>query len=405
MWIERLISARLLRQVESRPVLLLTGARQTGKSSLLQKLFPQETYITFDHLRLAEEARENPETFLRNFSGRTILDEIQYVPELFRELKIIVDQERRCYGRWLLTGSQNFALMEEVGDSLAGRLGILNLETLAAAELRAAGFTGSSLEKHLYLGGYPELWSNPRLTADDFFEDYIRSYVERDLRQLIEVKNLNDFRRFFRSLASRIGQLLNYRSLAQDIGVSDSTCKRWLHALEMSGLILLLPPFFTNLGKRLVKAPKLYFADHGLAAHLLGIGDDSSLRRHPGRGPLWENFVLTEIIKTRNLRPGREIFFYRDQNGVEIDFVIEQGRELSLVEAKAGERLDRRKLNFNKVAPLLKDKYEVSCLAAHPLPQSRPALYREFQAWNPLLCDFQEAVIKPEGDTYADGKT
>ena len=278
MWVDRRVKEKIFRSASSRPVVLLTGARQTGKNSLLKRIFPESSYITFDYLRQVEAAQESPQQFLRQFEGQTILDEIQYVPELFRELKILVDQEREVYGRWIIAGSQRFELMEQVSESLAGRISVINLETLSTMELRGCDI--KPLDNFFWRGGYPELWNNPHLEPEDFFENYVRTYIERDLRQIIEVKNLNDFRRFIRVLAARIGQLINYRDIAKDVGIADVTVKRWLHALVMGDLVYLLPPFFSNIGKRLVKAPKLYFSDHGLACYLLGIVDAETWSDH-----------------------------------------------------------------------------------------------------------------------------
>ncbi len=386
MWIEREVKARINRSAGSRPVVLLTGARQTGKSSLLKRLFPECRYITFDYIRQVEAAKESPQQFLRQCDGPTILDEIQYVPELFRELKIQVDKERDTYGKWIITGSQQFELMEQVSESLAGRITVINLETLSAMELRESKVERTA--DFLWRGGYPELWSNPYLELEDFFENYLRTYIERDLKQIVEVKNLNDFRRFFRVLAVRIGQLINYRDIAKDVGVADVTVKRWLHALEMGGLITLLPPFFANIGKRLVKAPKLYFNDHGLACYLLGIVEAETWSAHTHRGNLWENLVLMELIKNNHLLPGRELFFYRDQNGVEVDFIIEQGNKITLLEAKSGEKVDNRKLNFKKIAPLLNEKYQIECVVAHSPLDDIVVELKNYKSYNPLKVNF-----------------
>ena len=386
MWIERMIKDKIFRSARSRPVVLLTGARQTGKSSLLTRLFPESRYITFDYLRQVEAAMESPQQFLQQYNGQIILDEIQYVPELFRELKILVDKERDAYGKWIITGAQRFELMEQVSESLAGRISVINLETLSAMELRGCNL--EPIDNFLWRGGYPELWSNPHLEVEDLFENYIRTYIERDLKQIVEVKNLNDFRRFVRVLAARIGQLINYRDIAKDVGIADVTAKRWLHALEMGGLVYLLPPFFSNIGKRLVKAPKLYFSDHGLACYLLGIIDAKTWSSHTYRGNLWENIVLMELIKNNYLVPGRELFFYRDQNGVEVDFIIEQGSKITLLEAKAGETIDSRKLNFNKVAPLLQKRYQVECVVAHTPPGNTVVKLKNFSSFNPLKVNF-----------------
>ncbi|MBT4287030.1 MAG: ATP-binding protein [Deltaproteobacteria bacterium] len=386
MWIERNISERLLKTSLSRPVILLTGARQTGKSSLLVKLFAKSQYITFDHIQQMESAKESPEHFLAQFQKSTILDEIQYVPEIFRELKVFIDRDRTNYGKWMLTGSQRFELMEKVSESLAGRISILNLETLSAHELRNSKL--SPIEDHLWKGGYPELWANKNLDINDFFESYIRTYVERDLKQIVEVKNLTDFRRFIKILAVRTGQLLNYRDISNDVGVSDVTIKKWVHALELSGLIVILPPFYSNIGKRLVKSPKIYFSDHGLACYLLGITSLKTWHTHTQKGNLWENFVLMELIKNHALIPGGDIFFYRDQNGVEIDFIIEKGKKLFFAEAKAGERIDSKKVNFRKVIPLFNKSYQTESILIQNLKHNSVLKLKEYYSYNPLYTSY-----------------
>ncbi len=394
MWIERQIKDRVNRCVQSRPAILVTGARQTGKSTLLQHMFPDTTYITFDHLQQVEAAREAPEQFLSRFLDPVILDEIQYVPELFRELKIVIDNHRERYGWWMMTGSQQFSLMEQVSESLAGRIALLRLETLSAMELRQAKVPDP--DRFLFRGGYPELWANKHLTMTDFFESYVRTYVERDLKTIIDVKNLSDFRRFFRVAATRTGQLLNYRGLAADVGVSDVTIKKWIHALEISGLIYLLPPFYANIGKRLVKSPKLYFGDHGLLCHLLGIDSDAQWHDHPLKGSLWENLVMMELIKTMDLHPGTDLFFYRDQNGVEIDFLIEKNDRLILMEAKAGERFAPEKLHFSRVTPLLGNRYQqVHNLLALNMPGKEILPRKQFVCFNPLHTSPAAAADSP----------
>jgi len=386
MWIERSVSQQLLKASQTRPVVLLTGARQTGKSSLLIRLFSESKYITFDHIQQMESAKESPEHFLSQFQGATVLDEIQYVPELFREIKIFVDKDRMNYGKWMLTGSQRFELMEGISESLAGRISIINLETLSANELRSSKL--KNIEDHLWKGGYPELWANKQLDSIDFFESYIRTYIERDLKQIIEVKNLADFRRFLKILAVRTGQLLNYRDISNDVGVSDVTIKKWVHALEMSGIIFVLPPFFSNIGKRLIKSPKIYFSDHGLACYLLGINSLQAWHAHPQKGNLWENFTVMELIKTHSLRPGENIFFYRDQNGVEIDFLIEKGRKLFFIEAKASERIDSKKVNFKKVSPLFSHSHQVESILVHNIKENSIFKRKDYYSYNPLYTKY-----------------
>lgn len=207
MWIDRLLQAQIEKASLARPAVLVTGARQTGKSSLLQRMFSAAEYVTLDRVAVAAEAEENPARFLARFQGRTIIDEVQYAPSLFRELKILIDADRTNHGRWILTGSQRLQLMKEISESLAGRIGIFQLESLSAKELRAATrITSAAVENCLWQGGYPELWANPGLDVESFYGDYIQTYLERDLKTLIQVTNLRDFQRFIRICATRTGQ-------------------------------------------------------------------------------------------------------------------------------------------------------------------------------------------------------
>jgi predicted AAA+ superfamily ATPase len=276
--------------------------------------------------------------------------------------------------------------MQNVSESLAGRIRILHLETLSAQELRQSNlFSEQELKTFLLKGGYPELWENQKLTFADFFSDYIQTYLEKDLKQIINVKNLYDFQRFLLLCASRIGQLINFADLSKDLGISISVVKQWLHALEIGGIIYLLPPYYNNLGKRLIKTPKLYFADHGLVNYLLNITTMENLNNSLFKGALWENFVFCELIKTQSAAPGREIFFYRDQNGVEIDFVLELNGKIIFIEAKAQELPGNSKLNFSKVTPLITHK-AVECFLACTTNEPSVIAYKDYKIFNPLYC-------------------
>ena len=379
MWIERDYTDKIKEAVKSRPVILLTGVRQAGKSSLLQRLFTDAEYVTLDRILLAEEAEENPTLFLERFKNQVIIDEIQYAPSLFRDLKIKVDENRNLKGKWILTGSQQFILMRHVSESLAGRVRILNLGTLSAEELNRTNLLKNRRDL-LWKGGFPELWAE-KLDAKEFYEDYIQTYLERDLKQILNVTSLRDFRRFLSLLAIRVGQLLNYSELSKEIGVAVNTIKAWVHALEVSGLIILLPPYYNNLGKRIIKAPKLYFCDNGLVSSLLNIDSLDTLEKSPHLGNIWENFVLSEYLK-KGFVAGKDIFYFRDTNGVEIDFVIEKKGEVFLVEAKHSERPNPAKLNFKKIAPLFKEKV-TSIVACGVHEKGRIALKNYF-IYNPL---------------------
>jgi predicted AAA+ superfamily ATPase len=379
MWIERDYSEKIKEAVNTRPVILLTGIRQAGKSSLLQRLYPNAEYVTLDRILLAEEAEENPTSFLNRFKEQVIIDEIQYSPSIFRDLKIKVDIERNIKGKWILTGSQQFVLMQHVRESLAGRVRILNLGTLSAKELNRTTLLKNKKEL-LWKGGFPELWAE-KLDAKDFFQDYIQSYLERDLKQILNVSNLRDFRRFLFLLAVRAGQLLNYSEISNEIGVAVNTVKAWVNATEVSGLIILLPPYYNNLGKRIIKAPKLYFVDNGLLCALLNIDSLDALEKSPHLGNIWENFVLSEFIKEGFLT-GKDLFFFRDTNGNEIDFVIEKKGVVFLVEAKYSERPNPAKLNFSKIAPLFKEK--VNSMVACGIEEKEVINLKNYSVYNPL---------------------
>lgn len=380
MWIERNNTAKLIEAVKTRPVVLLTGLRQAGKSSLLKKLFKDADYITLDRILYAEEAEKNPTIFLNRFKNQVIIDEIQYAPSLFRELKIKVDEERNKRGKWILTGSQQFTLMQKVSESLAGRIRILVLNTLSVSELNKTNLLKSSSDL-LWKGGFPEVWAED-LNASDFFVDYIQTYLERDLKQIINVTSLLDFRKFLSLLALRTGQLINYSEISKDVGVAVNTIKSWVHALEISGIINLLQPYYKNLGKRLIKAPKLYFNDNGLLCSLLNIHSISNLENSPHYGNIWENFVFTEYLK-EGFISGKNLFFYRDQNGVEIDFVIEKDNTTYLIEAKSNERPNSNKLNFKKVNRLFAENTK-SILACNIMEKGKIHL-ENFTAYNPTL--------------------
>lgn len=380
MWIERNFSEKIDKGLRTRPVVILTGTRQSGKSSLLQKHVKNATYLTLDNISLADEAELNPEYFLNKQKGTVIIDEVQYAPSIFRDLKMIVDANRQEKGRWILTGSQQFVLMKGIKESLAGRARILHLWPLSADELNNTKLLKNSSDM-LWRGGYPEVWAE-NLDTKDFFNDYIQSYLERDIKEILSIKNMRDFRRFLNILALRAGQILNYSTIARDLEVAVNTIKSWISTLEVAGIVSLLPPYHSNLGKRLVKSPKLYFNDNGLLCHLLNIHSTEALDNSALRGAIWENYVFTELGKNE-LEVGRNLFYYRDQNGVEIDFIIESDAGTYLVEAKNNERPNASKLNFKKVAPLFKE--DVKCVVACRVTDPLNIRLKDYTLSNPLF--------------------
>jgi len=333
MWIERDIERRLQRSARTRPVVVLTGARQTGKTSTLLRLFPNYAFVSLDLPTEAEQAEKEPAHFLRRYPRPLIVDEVQYAPGLFRHLKVAVDASRARHGQFLLTGSQKFTLMKSVSESLAGRADIVELETLSLAEIHAA-LPQTGLETAMVRGGFPELYANPDIDHVAFYNSYIATYLERDVRSFANVGSLRDFERFLRACALRSANLLNKADLARDIGIAPSTANHWLSALEASGQVVLLEPWFSNRTKSIVKSPKLYLADTGLLCALLNIRSQDALLQSAASGAVWETFVFAQL-RARERRAGRSgsLFFWRDRTR-EVDFVVDVGGELELFEAK-----------------------------------------------------------------------
>lgn len=343
MYIPRLLSKRLLTLADYFPSLIISGARQTGKTTLLKHTFPEFSYVSLDLPSKAEQAERNPADFLAEHTAPLIIDEVQYAPGLFRHLKTEIDKNRHEMGRYILTGSQDFSLMKHVSDSLAGRCVMLQLEDLSSAELRQVNLTDENKGGYLELmtrGQFPELWRLPDFPSNDFYASYLATYLERDVRQVLNVTSLRDFERFIRITASRSGNMLNKTDIARDVGLSVKAVGDWISVLEASGQIVLLEPWFTNFDKRIVKSPKLYFRDTGLLCFLLGL-DKKSLTGSAFLGAVWETFIFSELRKINNsLDKPVNIWYYRDQRAREIDFLIETGGTISFMECKWKETPD-----------------------------------------------------------------
>ncbi|HTR88686.1 MAG TPA: ATP-binding protein [Solirubrobacteraceae bacterium] len=334
--IRRTIQDQLERLAARQPVVTITGPRQSGKTTLCRTTFPDHEYVSLETPSERELAQEDPLAFLGRFEGRrAILDEIQRAPELPSYLQSLVDEDATP-GRFILTGSQSLSLLDHVSQSLAGRTALLELLPLDLGEIRRFSDAPEDLDTLLWKGGYPRIHDR-RLSPGEWLADYTATYLERDVRGLLRVGDLAEFHSFLRLCAGRVGQLINLASLAADCGIAQPTARSWLSVLEASFIVFRLPPFHANLGKRLAKHPKLYFHDSGLAANLIGIEDPRQLATHPLRGPLFEGWVVSEIVKWHRNRARRpELSFYRERDRVEIDLVIERGGELVLLEAKAG---------------------------------------------------------------------
>lgn len=309
------------------PAVILTGPRRAGKTTLLRKLLPRATYWLAEDPDVIARIRSDPRGFLDELRPPVILDEIQHVPEILNYLRTRIDAAPRRMGQWFLTGSQEAPLMRGVTESLAGRAAIFHLGPLGLAECPKVS---------LLKGGFPEVLARPS-QALTWFSSYVQTYLERDVRAVSDIRDLATFRRFLALVASRSGQILNKSDLAAPLGVTVPTLTAWLSILELTGQIILVPPFFENFGKRLVKSPKLYLTDPGLACHFLAIDTERTLQSSPFLGSLFEGFVAAEILKHQaNRGRRRELYYFRDQQGLEVDFVVPAGhRRLVLVEAKA----------------------------------------------------------------------
>jgi predicted AAA+ superfamily ATPase len=372
MWIPRAIEPVLLHSAKTRPVTVLTGARQTGKTSTLLRLFPHHSFVSLDLPTEAEQAEKAPRDFLNRHPAPVIIDEVQYAPNLFRHVKAEVDANRARNGQYLLTGSQKFTLMKNVSESLAGRADILEMETLSYAEMRSA-FPKLAVEAAMVRGGFPELVANPDINGAAFYNSYLATYLERDVRALANVGSLRDFERFLRACALRSANLLNKADLARDVGISPSTANHWLSMLEASGQVVLLEPWFSNRTKSIIKSPKLYLADTGLLCALLNIRSEEALRQSPAAGAVWETFVFAQL-QAREKRRGHSggLFFWRDRTR-EIDFVVDAGGRVELLEAKWTELPDDRDtVNLEFVRNLLgKSKVssgEIVCRTRNSFP-------------------------------------
>lgn len=332
----RILEAALKRQSEFFPVIAATGPRQSGKTTLVRSVFADKPYVSLEDPAERAFAQEDPRGFLARFTGGAIFDEAQRWPELFSYLQGMVDEDRRP-GRFVLTGSQQFGLISGITQSLAGRVGMNTLLPLSYAEIPVGQSAVMSLDDVMLRGGYPELHTS-QVPTRDWMASYVATYLERDVRQVLTVQDLSVFARFLRLCAGRTGQLLKLSSLADETGVSQSTARAWLSVLEASYVVHLLQPYHRNFGKRLVKTPKLYFLDTGLAAWLLGIYTAEQLATHPARGALFETWVIGEALKSRyNAGLPNDLYFWRDNNGVEADLMFETPQGLQTAEIKSGQ--------------------------------------------------------------------
>ncbi len=333
--IPRVATNSLQRLARGFPIIAVTGPRQSGKTTLAKAIFVDKTYVSLENPDEREFAGRDPRRFLLRFDNGAVLDEVQRCPALLSWLQGLVDERGRM-GDFILTGSAQFDLISGMTQSLAGRVGRVELLPLSAGELASTNKLPQSLDETLYRGGYPALYDRD-LTPDDWFPNYVATYLERDVRQLIAVRDLTLFQRFVKMCAARSGQLLNLAALGADCGISAVTAREWLSVLEASYLVMRLPPYHRNFGKRLVKTPKLYFLDVGLMAWLIGIRDASAIETHASRGALFETYVVSELVKQRfNAGRPADLYFWRDNVGHEVDILYETPQGLQAIEIKSG---------------------------------------------------------------------
>ena len=342
-YVHRDLEPHLTELVKQFPAIAVTGPRQCGKSTLLKALCSAtHRYVTFDDPLVREQAIADPKLFLETVGNKVILDEIQYVPELLSYVKMAIDTDRHRRGRFLFTGSQQFAMIKNLGDSLAGRIALLELlpfhveekQRIARLKRTLASPLGAFLHTCL-VGSYPEVSLQPRIDRQAWYGAYVRTYLERDIRTIYNIGDLREFQRFLQLLASRTAQMLNLTSLSRDLGIGVNTVKRWLSILEASRMIYLLQPYYQNFGKRITKAPKVYFLDCGLVCYLTGIRDRAHLLNGPMAGALFETYCLQETVKALFFHgvPPR-LYYLRSHNGLEVDLLIERNAQLFPYEIK-----------------------------------------------------------------------
>ena len=331
-YVDRIIEEKLKLYLETFPVVAITGPRQSGKTTLLKNVLKDSfKYVTFDDFRYVNLFNEDPERFISEFNGKVIFDEIQKVPDLFHYIKRIVDEDRMNYGRFVITGSAQFSMIASITESLAGRIGMLTLLPFQFKEVLHANLVPSQFK-----GAYPEVIMHDYKNSEIWYNSYLETYLEKDVRNILNIGNLSDFRRLIKMLASNCSQTINYSSLANALGIGVNTVKRWVSVLEASYIIFLLPPYYKNFNKRIIKSNKIYFYDTGLVSTLTGIQNEEMYVSGPLGGAIFENYVVSEIKKSiLHSVTNSQMYFYRTSNHVEVDLIIENGLHKEIIEIKS----------------------------------------------------------------------
>lgn len=330
---ERKINEKILLYKKTFRAIAIMGVRQSGKTTICKSIFDNYQYFNFENITTQKFATDEPQDFLSNNSAGAIYDEIQRVPQLFNYLQEILDNTTER-GKYILTGSSNFLLNEKITQSLAGRVGYIEMYPLSYNEIKNAEVY--SVWHHIFYGGYPEVWVNA-IDPAIFYPNYIQTVIERDIRQLVNIKNINLFQNFISFIATFAGQEVNFAKIGMELGIDLKTVQAWIGYLKIAGIIYLLPPYYANYGKRVVKKSKLYFVDSGILCALLKINELSQLENHPLKGALFENYCILNLVKENSYQINKSNFyFWRSNNGVEIDLIIENGINTTLIEIKAG---------------------------------------------------------------------
>ena len=380
--IQREITKKLLEISNYYQIITVTGPRQSGKTTLIKDVFKELPYVLLETPDIRQRAQEDPKSFLSNYSKGAIFDEIQNVPELFSYLQGIIDENSAI--KFVLSGSQNFLLLEKVNQTLAGRTGILKLLPFSTDELKDSNHWNENPLEFVFKGMYPRIYDRG-IPPELFYSDYIQTYVERDVRSIKNIGNLSNFSRFLSLCAGRIGQLLNIDSLASDVGIATNTAKEWLSILEASYIIYTLKPHHKNFNKRLVKRPKLYFYDTGLACNLLQINSVNELDMHFAKGNLFENFILTELLKKRfNNAKTSNLYFWRDHHGKEIDCIIEKANSLIPIEIKSSKTYQKEHFKHMNYWNKLSDNSKENSYLVYSGNESDHLAYGNLMSWKHL---------------------
>ena len=372
-YINRSIEKEIIKASRAFSSLLVTGPRRAGKTTLLKKLFPKASYYLLEDPDAIARVKADPRSFVEEIKPPAILDEIQNVPELFNYFRTRIDEKPHRFGQWYFTGSQDAPLMKGVSESMAGRVAVFHLLPFSSEEMKKVS---------MIHGGFPEVLAKPK-TASIWFRSYIQTYLERDVRSISAIKDLATFRRFLSLLASRSGAILNKTDLAAPLGISVPALTEWINILEITGQVIVVPPFYENFGKRLIKSSKIYLVDSGLACYLLGIETDSALRKSTFFGQIFEGFVASEIVKHQiNNGKRKEIYYFRDQQGLEVDFIIPTGSaKLLVMEAKAVRSVKPAMgTSLNKLARAI-SRYDIEKCITHLNPPK--GAKKEFHSLSP----------------------